>query len=73
MRESSRALSGFSDDAALGISRKFWYCDELSVPLNCIASPSANIRRNAAQIFDAIKRCAANGTVHHCGESLQAA
>jgi hypothetical protein len=50
MRESSRALSGFSDDVALGISRKFWYCEELSVPVQGIAGPSANTRRNAAHL-----------------------
>jgi adenine/guanine phosphoribosyltransferase-like PRPP-binding protein len=33
---------GFPDYVALGNSRKFWYCDELSVPVHSVTSPGAN-------------------------------
>ena len=33
---------GFADYVALGNSRKFWYSDELSVPVHSITSPGAN-------------------------------
>jgi adenine/guanine phosphoribosyltransferase-like PRPP-binding protein len=33
---------GFPDYVALGNSRKFWYSDELSVPVHSVTSPGAN-------------------------------
>jgi adenine/guanine phosphoribosyltransferase-like PRPP-binding protein len=33
---------GFPDYTALGNSRKFWYSDELSVPVRSVTSPGAN-------------------------------
>src|SRR5260221_6236586 len=33
---------GFSDYVALGNSRKFWYSDQLSVPVHSVTSPGAN-------------------------------
>jgi adenine/guanine phosphoribosyltransferase-like PRPP-binding protein len=33
---------GFADYVALGNSRKFWYSDELSVPVHSVTSPGAN-------------------------------
>jgi adenine/guanine phosphoribosyltransferase-like PRPP-binding protein len=35
---------GFPDYVALGNSRKFWYLDELSVPVHSVTSPGANKR-----------------------------
>jgi adenine/guanine phosphoribosyltransferase-like PRPP-binding protein len=35
---------GFSDYVALGNSRKFWYSDELSVPVHSVTSPGADKR-----------------------------
>ena len=35
---------GFRDYVALGNSRKFWYSDELSVPVHSVTSPGANKR-----------------------------
>ena len=35
---------GFSDYVALGNSRKFWYSDELSVPVRSVTSPGENKR-----------------------------
>lgn len=39
----ARAL-GFADYVALGNSRKFWYSDDLSVPVHSVTSPGANKR-----------------------------
>jgi len=39
----ARAL-GFPDYVALGNSRKFWYSDDLSVPVHSVTSPGANKR-----------------------------
>ncbi len=35
---------GFTNYVALGNSRKFWYSDELSVPVHSVTSPGANKR-----------------------------